>query len=171
MQMVKKILIALALIWFALLLFMPKQTLYYKLEQELAKSAIKINEKSIDEGIFSLTLNQADVYAKGIKLASVEKVHFFTVLFYTKVTMQELVLDDSLKNMAPTHMKEATATYALWDPLHISIHAEGSFGGLDGAVALADKTLRLDFNESKGIEMLKPKLKQDKKGWYYETSF
>jgi hypothetical protein len=158
-------------IWFALLVFMPKQSLYYKLEQELAKNAIKINEKSIDEGIFSFTLHQADVYAKGIKLASVEKVHFFTLLFYSELTLEKLTVDDSLKNMAPTHTKEATTTYALWDPLHISIEAKGSFGGLHGAVALADKTLRLDFNESKGIEMLKPKLKQDKKGWYYETSF
>jgi len=171
MQMVKKIFIALAVIWFAVLLFMPKQAMYYKLEQELAKHAIKINEKSMDEGIFSFTLHQADIYAKGIKLASVEKVHFFTVLFYTKVTLEKLTLDDSLKNIAPTHTKEATLIYAIWNPLNISVEAEGSFGGLNGAVSLADKTLHLDFNESKGIEMLKPKLKQSEKGWYYETSF
>ncbi|HHD79221.1 MAG TPA: hypothetical protein ENK98_06270 [Epsilonproteobacteria bacterium] len=171
MQMVKKIFIALAVIWFALLVFMPKQMLYYKLEQELANNAIKINEKSMDEGIFSFTVHQADVYAKGIKLASVEKIHFFTLLFYTKVTLEELTLDDSLKSMAPTYTKEATATYALWNPLYIGVEAKGSFGGLQGMAKLADKTLRLDFNESKGIEMLKPKLKQDKKGWYYETSF
>ena len=171
MQMVKKIFITLAVIWFALLMFMPKQMLYYKVEQELAKNAIKINEKSIEEGIFSFTIHQADVYAKGIKLASVEKVHFFTLLFYTKVTLEELTLDDSLKSIAPTYTKEATVTYALWNPLHISVEAKGSFGGLHGIAKLSDKTLRLDFNESKGIEMFKPKLKQDKKGWYYETSF
>ena len=171
MQMVKKIFITLAVIWFALLLWMPKQELYYKLEEELAKNAIKINEKSMDEGIFSFTVNQADVYAKGIKLANVEKVHFFTVLFYTKVTVENLTLDDSLKNIAPTHTKDATVTYALWNPLYIDVEATGSFGGLNGGVNLADKTLRVDFNESKGIEMLTPKLKQDEKGWYYETSF
>jgi hypothetical protein len=171
MQMVKKIFITLAVIWFALLLLMPKQELYYKLEKELAKNGIKINEKNIDEGIFSLTLNEADVYAKGIKLASIEKVKFFTLLFYTKVTLDTLHLDDSLKNMAPTQTEHATVTHAVWEPLNISVEAEGSFGGLSGVAALAEKTLRLDFNESKGIEMLKPKLKKDEKGWYYETSF
>ena len=171
MQMVKKIFIALAVIWFTFLLFMPKQELYYKLEKELAKNAIEINEKSIEEGLFSLTLHEADVYAKGIKLATVEKVTFFTLLFYTQVTLEELHLDDSLKNMAPTHTQKATVTHAVWNPLVISIEAEGSFGRVKGAGALADKTLRLDFNDTKGIEMLKPKLKQDEKGWYYETSF
>ena len=171
MQMVKKIFITIAVIWFALLLLMPKQELYYKLEKELAKNGIKINEKNIDEGLFSLTLKEADVYAKGIKLASVEKVKLFTLLFYTQVTLDKLHLDDSLKNMAPTRTEQATVTHAVWNPLNISVEAEGSFGGLSGAAALADKTLRLDFNESKGIEMLKPKLKKDEKGWYYETSF
>ena len=171
MQMVKKIFITLAVIWFALLVLMPKQELYYKLEKELAKNGIKINEKSINEGLFSLTLNEADVFAKGIKLASVEKVKFFTLLFYTRVTLDKLQLDDSLKNIAPTQTEHATVAHAVWNPLNISVEAQGSFGSLNGAVALADKTLRLDFNESKGIEMLKPKLKKDEKGWYYETSF
>ena len=171
MQMVKKIVIALAVIWFAVLIFMPKQELYYMVEKELAKKDIKINEKSIDEGLFSLTINEADVYAKGIKLASVEKLNFFTLLFYTKVEFENLVLDDSLKSMAPTQTDAATISHAVWNPLHVDIEAQGSFGELKGAVSLGDKTLRLDFNESKGIEMLKPKLKNDEKGWYYETSF
>jgi len=38
MQMVKKILITLAVLWFAVLFFMPKQEFYYKLEEELAKT-------------------------------------------------------------------------------------------------------------------------------------
>ena len=171
MQMVKKILIALALVWFGLLLFMPKQELYYKLEKELEKKAVKINEKSIDEGLFSLTISGADVYAKGIKLATIEKLSFFTLLFYTNVEVENLMLDDSLKEVAPTKTDTLSISHALWNPIHININAQGSFGGLNGDVAFAEKTLRLDFNDSKGIEMLKPKLKNDEKGWYYETSF
>jgi hypothetical protein len=171
MQMVKKIFIALVLVWFGLLLFMPKQELYYKLEKELEKKSVKINEKSIDEGLFSLTINEADVYAKGIKLATIEKLSFFTLLFYTNVEVENLVLDESLKEMAPTKTDALSISHALWNPVHININAQGSFGGLGGNVALADKTMRLDFNDSKGIEMLKAKLKNDEKGWYHETSF
>ncbi len=171
MQMVKKTLIALGVIWFSLLLFMPKQALYYKAEQILANKTIKINEKKMNEGIFSFNIEQADVYVKGIKLASVEKVHIFTLLFYTNITLEKLTLDDSLKSMVPTYAEKMTLTYAVWDPLHIHINSHGSFGQLNGVAGLSDKKIRLDFNESKGIEMLKPSLKQDEKGWHYETSF
>ncbi len=171
MQMVKKIFIVLAVFWFALIWLMPKQELYYKLEQTLAKEDIKINETSMEEGIFSLTIHDADIYAKGIKLATVQKASVYTFLLYSSLEVDNVVLDASLKNMAPTHIEHARFTHAAWDPYHVNVEAEGVFGKMHGDVDLRAKTVRLDFNQTKGIEMLKPGLKQDEKGWYYETSF
>ena len=171
MQMVKNIFITLIIIWFAILIFMPKQKIYYKLEQELMKQDIKINEKSIDEGLFTLTITDADIYAKGIKLAKVEKLSFFTLLFYTKVELKNLLFDDSLKAMVPTKTQEAHMKHTIWSPLSVKVEAKGSFGSASGNAALGDRVLRLDFNDSSGIEMLNAHLKQDEKGWYYETSF
>ena len=169
--MVKKILITLAVLWFVVLFFMPKQEFYYKLEEELAKNDIKINEKSTEEGLFSLTLHDASIYVKGIKLATIEKIDFCTLLFYTKVEVTELLLDESLKNVAPTKIDRVSLSHAIWNPVYLSVDAEGTFGQMDGNVAIAKRTLRLDFNETKNIKMLKANLKEDEKGWYYETSF
>jgi len=171
MQMVKKILIMLGLVWLGFFVLMPKQELYYKLEEVLEKQSIVMNEKQKDEGLFSLTLHQVDVYVKGIKLATIEKVDFFTLLFYSSVTCEDVMLDDSLKAMAPTQITTAKATHAIWAPLKINLNAQGPFGSVEGSMHLNDRSVRLDFNESKGIEMLKSSLKQDEKGWYYETSF
>lgn len=171
MQMVKKTLILLAVIWLALLVLMPKKELYFKLEQTLAQQGIKINEKSIDEGMFTLTLNESDVYAKGIKIASIEKTTFFTLLFYTKVELDKLQIDESLQRMLPTQIEVMTLSHAVWNPVNVSVHAQGAFGAADGAVSLSKRSVRLDLNQTQGIEMFKGQLKQDEKGWYYETSF
>ncbi len=171
MQMVKKIFIALFIAWFALLAFMPKQEIYYALEHGLAKQDIKINEKSIEEGVFSLALNQASVYVKGVKIATIEKLTLFTLLFYTKVELDSLLLDDALKAMAPQQTDKAIFSHAIFSPFDTSVYAEGSFGVVDGKVDLKGRKLHIDFNQTKEIEMIKPKLKKDEKGWYYETSF
>jgi len=171
MQMVKKIFIALFITWFALLLFMPKQEMYYKLEKELEKYEIEINEKSMEEGLFSLTLKQASVYIKGIPVATIEEIRFFTLLFYAKVELETLLLDDSLKAMAPQQTDKATLTHSIISPLVASIYAEGSFGGIEGSIDLKERKLHLDFNETKEIEMIRSQLKKGEKGWYYETSF
>lgn len=171
MQMVKKSLIALMIAWLAIFVFMPKQELYYKLEEELAKHEIKLNEEKMNEGLFSLSLNQVTVYFKGINVATIEEVNLFTLLFYSGVEVQSLTVDDSLKTMIPQEIERADIRHSVLSPLEILVDASGSFGAIAGNVDLNERKVHLDFNESKNIEMLKPQLKKDEKGWYYEASF
>jgi hypothetical protein len=171
MQMVKNSLIALIVVWLGILVFMPKQEFYYKLEEELSKHEIKLNETNINEGLFSLNLKQVTVYFKGINVATIEEVNLFTLLFYNSIELQSLTVDDSLKKMLPQAIHKAVAKYSILSPLEVSLDATGSFGSAAGNIDLNEGKVRLDFNESKNIEMLKPQLKKDDKGWYYETSF
>jgi len=171
MQMVKKSFIAFMVAWFAILVLMPKQEFYYKLEEELVKHEIKLNEGKMNEGFFSLNLEQVTVYFKGIPVATIEEVNLCTLLFYSSVELQALHVDDSLKTMVPQETQKAVITHSILSPLELSVDASGSFGGMTGTIDLSERTVRLDFNESKNIEMLKPQLKKDEKGWNYETSF
>ena len=116
-------------------------------------------------------MKQASVYVKGIKIATIEELTFFTLLFHTKVELDSLLLDDTLKAMAPQQTDKAILSHSLLSPLNASIHAEGSFGVIEGNVDLKERKLHIDFNETKEIEMIKSQLKKDEKGWYYETSF
>jgi len=171
MQMVKKIIITLLIVWFSLLVFMPKQELFYKLEDQLAKQEIKINETSIDEGLFSLTLNQATVYVKGIEIATIEKINFFSLLFYTKVELDALLLDEALVAMAPRQIEQAVLSYSVLSPMDAKVNATGNFGVIEGSIDLQGRKLHVDFTETKEIETIRGQLKKDEKGWYYETSF
>jgi len=171
MQMVKNILIAFIVIWLGILVFMPKQEFYYKLEEELAKHEIKLNETSMNEGLFSLNVKQVTVYFKGINVATIEEVSLFTLLFYNSIELRSLTVDDSLKKMMPQEIEKAVAIHSILSPLEVAVDASGSFGLMTGKIDLSEAKVRLDFNESKNIEMLKPQLKKDEKGWYYETSF
>jgi hypothetical protein len=170
--MVKNIFIAFTVFWFALLLFMPKQELYFTLEKELAKQDIEINEKSIDEGLFSLNLIEPVIYVKGIKIATIEKINIFTLVFTTNINVQTLVLDDSLKAFAPEKIDVANISHSLFSPFKVNIEARGSFGAIEGIADLNKRSLRLDFNETtKALDTIRSNLKKDAQGWYYETSF
>ncbi len=171
MQMVKNSLIVFLVAWFAILALMPKQEFYYKLEEELAKHEIKLNEEKLNEGFFSLTLKQVTVYFKGINVATIEEVKLSTLLFYSSIELQALHMDDSLKTMVPQETQKAVLSHSILSPLAVWIDAIGSFGSMEGKIDLSERKVRLDFNESKNIEMLKPQLKKDEKGWVYETSF
>ena len=62
MQMVKRAFIVFMVAWIAIIVLMPKREFYYKLEEELAKHEVILNEESIDEGLFSLNLKEVSIY-------------------------------------------------------------------------------------------------------------
>jgi hypothetical protein len=172
MQVVKKFFIVLFVVWFALLLFMPKKEIFYTLERNLEAQGVQINEKEIDEGLFSLNLIDATIFYKGVKVATVEKINIFTLLFTTNIHISTLELDDALKAFAPQKIDSADITQLLFAPYTLNITALGSFGEMKGLVDLKNGKLRLDFlNTTKEIDVIRPNLQKDEKGWYYETSF
>jgi len=171
MQMVKKILLPLLVGYIAFLIFMPKTELYYMLEDELAKNDITLNEKSIEEGWFSLNVKEITLYAKGIQVATIEELNYFTLFFYNSVELRMLEVDDLLKSKVPAKTTELMLTQYLFSPLTIAIDANGTFGVIEGELQLGDNTVRLNFVAEKEIDMILPLLKKDEKGRYYEKSF
>ena len=171
MQMVKKGLGIFFAVWLALVLFMPKAELYYAAEKMLAKYDIKLNEKHIDEGLFSLTVKDVTVYVKGIALASIDELDFFTLLFYTKVDIKNLLVDEALQSKVPANITKATLSHTILSPLIVSVDANGSFGVAEGKISLLDKKVHINFSDIKDISMMKSFLKKDEKGWLYEESF
>ncbi|RLA71097.1 MAG: hypothetical protein DRG09_01250 [Epsilonproteobacteria bacterium] len=171
MSMVKYILTLCMVIWLALVILMPKEELYYKLEETLHSQEIALNEEVIDEGLFGLSLKNVSVYVKGINVANIEEVNLFTILFYSYIEVKGLRIDDSLKTMVPQETQKAVLEHSVMAPFSVSVEAEGSFGTMDGKIDLNERKVHLDFNESKNIAMLKPQLKKNEKGWVYETSF
>jgi len=171
MQMVKKSALIILAIWFSILLFMPKTELYYTLEKTLANQDIKLNEKSIDEGLFSLTLKDVTIYVKGIALANIEELDFFTVLFYSSLDVVNLQVDEALHSKVPALTKEASFTHNLFSPLTLSVDANGSFGIIEGEIKMLNKEVRIDFVKVGDMSMIQSYLTKDEKGWFYEKSF
>jgi len=171
MQVVKKILFGLLVSWFALIVFMPKEELYFSLERELAKQGIEINEGSIEESMFGLVLNNVTVYVRGIKIITIKKVSFSTYLIYSKVKMNELYSDKEVKSIVALHLEKAVLEHLIVSPLNISLRAIGNIGELTGMIALKDRKIHIDITDPKKVNSFKRFLKKSEKGWYYETAF
>ncbi|MFT7824578.1 MAG: hypothetical protein ABXS92_07435 [Sulfurimonas sp.] len=169
--MVKKILFAVLVTWFALLALMPKTELYYKLEEELETKGIKIAEGKLEESIFSLQIKDARVYVRGVKVADIRQMNFFTLFFYSSLQGQGVNLDALLKRMAPQHTENLAVAHSIFLPTTLLVRAKGDFGQLEGEAGLKERKVHLRFIEAEEINRFRSKLKKDEKGWYYETSF
>ena len=171
MQVVKKIFLGIFVIWIAFLAFMPKVELYYLLEKELAKYDVKLNEKSINEGIFSLSLNNISLFGKGIHIANIDKIEIITFLGYSKIVIDNIIFDELLKGQAPKKIDSINIVHSLESLMNIKIEADGSLGEVMGSVDLSKREVRVNFSSINELRNIKSFLKKDKKGWYYEKSF
>jgi len=171
MQVVKKTLLFFVVILFSLAVFAPKRELYYLLEEYLMRQDIIIDNERIESGLFALKLHHPELYVKGIKVADIDEVSLFSLLFYTVMSAGDIKVESSLQNWLPREIDRVSLRYQVLDPLHIRVKARGSFGAADGYISIRERVLHLDLTEEKSIAVLKPLLKKGEKGWYYETSF
>ena len=171
MQVVKKALLFFVVILFSLAIFAPKRELYYLLEEYLMRQDIIIDNEKVESGLFALKLHHPVLYVKGIKVADIEEVSLFTLLFYTTISAREIKTDTSFRRWIPEQIETVSLRYQILNPLNITLSARGSFGTAKGYLSIDKRILHLDLTEEKSIDVLKPLLKKGEKGWYYETSF
>jgi len=148
MQVVKRIGILVGFVWLGLVLFLPKEEIYFALEKVLQEEGIEINETKIDPGFFTLTVHDAVIYVlKGVRAGKNFQAYF------------------------PKKADTVILTHRIWEPEEIGVEGRGSFGDFHGDIFLQEQKLHLDFTSEKHLGVLKNMLKKGSKGWYYETTF
>jgi len=170
--MVKRIVggffLSLILLW----LFAPKVELYYLLEKSLKEKNILISNETITDTWYGLKIENADLHVAGAKVANISELNFNFFLFYNTLTINEIKMDKSLSNIAPKEINKLDSVYSVLNPLNITLDGVGSFGVLDGTVALVDRKIEVLFPVAKELKTIKKFLKKDKeKGWFYETNY
>jgi hypothetical protein len=165
--MVKKILFTSLLLWFALIIFMPKEELYFGLERALAKQGIEINEGMIEEGMFGLVLKDVSLYAEGVKVATAKRISLFTLLAYSKIKIEEFQTDSGLRSILSVHLKKTVLYHSLLNPVNVYFKSIGDTGEIEGYLSLREHKAYFTFSDEKKSKPLKKFLKKDKKGWYY----
>ena len=161
---------------FAFIFLTPKENLYYFAEQELEKLSVVVDNEKVDDKGFTLAIEKASLYVKGIPSAKIALFELNTYLFYNSVEIKDIELADTLKSFVPLKINYVSATQAIYNPLVIQLKASGGFGEAWGSVNLQERKLKVNVTPSK---LLSSKfrstmrmMKKDKTGGYvYELTF
>lgn len=171
MQMVKKMVGGSFLFLFFLLIFAPKQEIYYKIEKELQKNGIVISNEKFSDNLWGLSIKDADIFVKGVKVAKIKSLDLNIFFLYNKLSIEKVTTDKAIQNIVPKYIKSATAIFSIIKPYKISINGVGSFGEIKGGVYLNMNKIFLRVTDVKDISSFKGFLKKDTEGLYYEKFF
>ncbi|MDQ7067485.1 MAG: hypothetical protein Q9M40_05690 [Sulfurimonas sp.] len=115
---------------FALMLFVPKTSLYYLLEEKLKEFHIVISKESLDETLFSLGVDNLEISVKEIEAGVVKEADIRLLVFYNSLSLKDIQLSSLVESYLPSKLQALEVTYTPFNPLVLSIEAEGEFGVL-----------------------------------------
>ncbi|MBD3792584.1 MAG: hypothetical protein IE889_00260 [Campylobacterales bacterium] len=171
MHLVKRIIGGFFLTLILLWLLAPKEEIYYLLEQELNKQDIIISNEQFTDRWYGLEINHADIYVKGINMAQVGSLRLNLFFLYNSLTVDSILTDKGIHNVAPESIDTLSATYSVINPMNVVINTAGSFGAAEGSVNLAERHLMIRLTDAKEITAFRKFLKKDTEGFYYETGY
>jgi len=169
--MVKNILLFGLVLLVSLVVFAPKDRLYYLAEKELETYDAIISQERIEDGFFGVEVANAHLSIKGVEVATVEKMHLSWVLFASSLELRNVVLDASSKGVVPVSEFNLSITHNLSSPKSIGVKLSYQEVSKEAMVRLVDEeTLRIEVESIEGMEWLKNYMQEDEKGWYYERT-
>ncbi|WP_428738046.1 hypothetical protein [Sulfurimonas sp.] len=133
----------------ALIMFTPKQSVYYFAEKKLQPFDVIISHESLEDNLFSLGIEHAQVYGQNIEAANVEKANVIILGLYNSVSIENVKLASFLESFVPQDVEHISINYSIINPLAVTISANGDFGVVDGELSLLDQNLSLVLQPSK----------------------
>jgi hypothetical protein len=159
-----------------LMILTPKVNLYYLIETQIKPFGIIIDGEHAEDRGFTLRLSDGTLYAKQIETARVDTLDAGFFGLYNYISVSKVRLADTFEKLFPTEITSIRVTYAVWNPLAVTLDAEGDFGTARATLTLTDRTLNAVVTPSKLMssryQNTLRRLKKDETGGYrYETRF
>lgn len=131
-----------------MLYLLPKENLYYLLEQSLKKQSVVLSNETVDDKGLQLELSGATLFYKGIESADIGKIRFDVFLLYNAVVFKEIKLSTIAEAFIPLNIERIELKYTIFNPLHVVGKASGAFGEADIFLHLLDKKIRVILSPS-----------------------
>ncbi|MBN2815134.1 MAG: hypothetical protein JXQ67_00505 [Campylobacterales bacterium] len=113
---------------FSLLLFVPKESVYFLFEGELKKFDVVISNELREESLLSLQLHNLDISAKGVESVHAKSAEVTLLLLYNRVELESIEISEVLQSYVPTQIEHLSVVYSLINPLNVVGEARGEFG-------------------------------------------
>ncbi len=127
MKFILKRLTIFILFVYMLLVFLPKENLYYFVLQKLSEQSIDVTNTSVEDKYLGLSLKNSNIKYEKIDVATVDSIVVKSLLFKTNITIDNLKVQKSLKQFLPYDLDYIKITHSILNPLVIDIKLSKQF--------------------------------------------
>jgi len=159
----KKFIVFIIGLFLGLIIFMPKENIYFTLQKYLSKKNIYINSNI--NSFFDLSLKDGIVYYNRMDIMTFKKIDVLSFIIFNKIDVNNLKI-----NFGNLEIKKANIYYSIITPFKIYIKGISNFGHIDGNIDLIKRKMKI-YILNLNNQFLKNILQKDKKGYFYYATF
>jgi hypothetical protein len=132
-----------------LVVFLPKENLYYYGLEKLQKEKIDVETTTIKDRYDGLYLQDLNILYDNIKALHINSIDIKTYIFKSKVSISNITIDDSFKQFLPSKIKYMIFTHNILEPNIINIDINSNQIKAYGQIDLNSMKLFLYLKPSK----------------------
>ncbi|MDR0761469.1 MAG: hypothetical protein LBF13_00315 [Campylobacteraceae bacterium] len=157
-----------------LIAFLPKENIYYVLEEKLSGYGVNLDEENVKESFAGLDLEGVNVLFGSSNIAYIKTAAAFFGILYNKVELTSTAPSGNMRSFIPL-MDKVSAWYTPFYPTKVFLRGEGGIGSISGSYNLYDKKIYLELQPSADFSrrypMLNANFKKIDGRLVYELSF
>ncbi len=160
---------------YLVIVFLPKENLFYLGEKELSKQNVILNNEKLSDFFGLFSAKGMDVYYDGLNVGHVKDLSIFLGIFYNQISINDANFNSSLRQFIPQEIKKISIKASAFFPIRLFISGYGDFGQISGYVDLYSKKIKLILHPQKDFVSKYPaiaqELKKNKDEYIYETTY
>jgi len=157
------------------ILFLPKENFYYLAETQLSKYKVALNNESVKDSGFVLSVENADVLYGSENVAHIEELSVAPFIVYNEINIKNISVAKNLQSFIPAEAESITLKVSAFFPVKVWINIEGEFGKIYGSYNIYSKNIHLNLEPGNGFAAKYPLLNSNFKDvegeLVYESSF
>jgi hypothetical protein len=171
MQVVKRIGIGIVVVLLSVVIFAPKDRLFFLLEQSLEQNDVVISKELVDNGVFGVDIDNAHISIKGVTMAKIGRIDISSLILFSSIDISNVALDETSKAMIPLSEFNLSISHSLFAPKTLGLSLSHQGIEVQATLRFMDEgVVRIEMEDINGSDWLKPMMQKDENGWYYETA-
>lgn len=143
--MIKKVFIVFIFFYITLILFLPRDNIYFTLEQQLAKFDIALCNEKIDNKIYYTQINEAGVIWENTQIGIIEQISLNPWIFYNSFEVNNIIFSSDIRDFLPKKIEKIYIKQSIFSPQTLWLYANGDFGQIEGFWNAKTKQLHLEL--------------------------
>jgi hypothetical protein len=126
-KFILKTIIVIILFLYMLIVFLPKENLYYFALEKPIDQKVEITSNKIEDKYIGFSITNSKIKYEKIDVGSIGNIDIRTLLFQTTIDISNFKVQKLLKNFLPYDMRYIKITHNLLNPLVIDIKLSKQF--------------------------------------------